>query len=282
MSTKVFLDNNILNLLVDDPEHRLRIGSLRLAKRSGAVVYLGTVALIEEVAQAAWANPAKFTRLFKVYQELVGFKTLEPLATRIERELTHGGLLPDPPLVPKSLLKTGYKSTTAKSLRTILPETFEIKDAHLEFLTQARREAKERGVSQELVIAWNDSMADVDRWATDSASRPPLNWDSSVLATYDRLPSNWMWWNFWLARLRLTLGQNRRDQNSDLADANHVSALPYLNIFVTEDRGLRETLATMHRVDVSVLTAVQFADWVDAHLDGERPRGSLLPKAPKR
>lgn len=57
----------------------------------------------------------------------------------------------------------------------------------------------------------------------------------------ETVPSAWHFATFWLARMKLNLGEGRAIKASDRIDAEHYSASFYADVLVTDDRAFTET-----------------------------------------
>lgn len=72
--------------------------------------------------------------------------------------------------------------------------------------------------------------------------------DLSGGAGFIRFPSCWTFVAYRLARVVQTVGERRRIQPSDLADAYHVASGPYADVLVTDDATLRAALGLVPAV----------------------------------
>ena len=96
---------------------------------------------------------------------------------------------------------------------------------------------------------WYEAEADHADWEaaiiTSGVQRglfePPDTSDRS----FRRFPSTWMFMTFQLATIVFTVGDNRKIEGSDLADAHHAAAGPYYDVLITDDQRFRAALALM-------------------------------------
>lgn len=63
---------------------------------------------------------------------------------------------------------------------------------------------------------------------------------------------------FQLARIALTVGDNRRIRGADLWDAIHYADAVYADLMVTDDKGFRETCAAVPRCPFDIETFEEF------------------------
>jgi hypothetical protein len=86
---------------------------------------------------------------------------------------------------------------------------------------------------------------DLDDWVRDiaDAGRQRGRVPDHVSVGPEQTPSASAFVAIRLARLARTMGEGRKIQDSDLADAHHVACGPYIDVLVTDDKELRSTLA---------------------------------------
>lgn len=85
---------------------------------------------------------------------------------------------------------------------------------------------------------------DIDDWVRDitDSGRYGGQIPDDVTVRPEHVPSASTFVAVRLARLARTMGEGRRIQESDLADAYHVACGPYFDVLVTDDTELRNTL----------------------------------------
>ena len=77
---------------------------------------------------------------------------------------------------------------------------------------------------------------------------------------YARYPSAFAFTAARLSKIAYTVGDNRKILSSDLADAHHVASGPYVDVVVSDDRGLVEVFGLMaDLVPFQVITSAEFA-----------------------
>jgi hypothetical protein len=94
-----------------------------------------------------------------------------------------------------------------------------------------------------LMRKWINSV-DISEWVREIAEDPRLR---KRVPNYqavcpEHLPSASAFVAARLGLLALTMGEGRRIEASDLADAQHVACGPYIDVLITDDKKLRATL----------------------------------------
>ncbi len=252
--TRVFLDNQQLNYLVD-PEATIGIERAVLdgAILRGQVEIVGSLELMQEAVATGRTNRAKGLAMLNALRDLAGARILLPLRERHVAEAHFGGMLPAR-LVHLNRPDRRDLFAFARRQRNVLAVADQAYLEGREFSDQERRmrdraeqdlHAAGQPASPELLRAWL-AVVDLDEWASGPVSsgveQKLYEVEAGTLATYDRFPSVWIFMAYRLARVVKTLGDGRRIDPSDLADAQHVSAGAYYDLLVTDDRQLTDTL----------------------------------------
>jgi hypothetical protein len=93
---------------------------------------------------------------------------------------------------------------------------------------------------------WAESKINIDDWTRtyieQSLARLRLSDDPSLWPTPDEAPSARNFISYQMARIALTVGHGRAIKPSDTHDAYHYASTCYGDVFVTEDKGCRETI----------------------------------------
>ncbi len=253
----VLLDTQVWNYLVEpgsSPAAGVRTEQLVAAARRHEVV--GTFDVLQELMGAGQHNATKYKRMVTMFFDLVGHRLLLPLDQRHIREALTGGLLPAGNRFANRQLRRDAESNAMKR-RTVLEIANDVHTEGVDFKEQEevvraelKRELEAAGESTKPQRLRDWYMAfDIDDWVRAVAEAGNTRGHYAIEVGEDcgptRFPSSWMFTACRLARIPATLGEGRKIQRSDLADAHHVASGPYVDLFVTNDRELQRTIQLM-------------------------------------
>lgn len=255
--TTAFLDAQIWNYLVDpDANSAANVDADQLISAAERHEIIGTFDVLQELMGTAGANAAKYERIVEMFFDLVGPRLLLPLAQRHILEAINGGLLATDRRFANREVRRDAKSAATKQ-----QAVFEIADevyaegANFKRKEEAIRADLKRGLAEagesakpQRLREWYRTL-DIDDLVKNVAEEGNNRGHYAIEVGEDcgptRFPSLWMFTASRLARIPATLGEGRKIQPSDLADAHHVASGPYVDLFVTNDRELRRTIELM-------------------------------------
>ncbi len=230
------------------PDHALR--RLRQAVKAGHREVVGSLDLLQELIAAIPRAGKKSQRMMDLFFKLVGHRLLLPLSERHAKEAMGGGLLSEDDRYLSRDVRRDVRrlAQNGRDVFEFAEALFREKIAFLEGEKTVQQQMHDRligaGATKQ---AWlmRDWIADVniDDWVRDiaDAGRRDRVGDH-VTVRPDQVPSASAFVAIRLARLARTMGEGRKIQDSDLADAHHVACGPYIDVFVTDDKELRNTL----------------------------------------
>ncbi|MEM1332988.1 MAG: hypothetical protein AAGG08_05965 [Actinomycetota bacterium] len=237
----------------------------------GHIRIVGSLDLVQELVSASFGSEDEYKSMVSLHHRLAGPRVLHPISRRHGYEARHGGVLP----VRRRYLRNFERENIAAasmSLEDAQSMADEI-DAHkddflrqeLELRDQARAAIEGAGekVSGATLREWFAGL-EVESWVGDTVAEGVARGDYSLPAdtaiTCYRFPSSWLFTTIRLARLTYTLGEGRKIQSSDLADAHHVASGAYFDIFVTDDRQLALTIDLLPWAPFLTMTSAEFTE----------------------
>jgi hypothetical protein len=268
---RVYFDTQQWNYFVGPDTGPHPEGALRRvlkARKAGDIEVVGSLDLLQELMEAVPRAEKKSRRMMDLFFKLVGDRLLLPLDERQRAEALAPGLLS----VEERYLTQGVR----RDLRRLAQsggDVFEVADdLHREKVGFRESEAAvqaqmterlaEGGIAKQarLMRDWITKV-DIDEWvheiATAGRAKGLTPDDASVRP--DQLPSVRAFVAGRLARLARTMGEGRKIQDSDLADAHHIACSPYIDVLVTDDNELRATIELVRdRVTLDALSSAEF------------------------
>jgi hypothetical protein len=252
-----FLDTQIWNYLVGSKP--IGLGEVTPEDLLAAVrryEIVGSFDVLQEIMGAGRKDSSKCKHMVELFFELIGSRLLLPLDARHIGEARAGGLLtPDKRFVSRDLRRDA--KSAAKKQRTIREVADDVHVETVEF--KEEEEAVRAALTRELAAAsestkpqrlkeWYEAL-DIDDWVRSvvvaGKERGYYTIEVQNGCGFNRFPSVWTFVACRLARIPATLGEGRRINTSDLADAHHVANGPYVDLLVTNDRQLRYTIELM-------------------------------------
>jgi hypothetical protein len=224
---------------------------VRRAQQDSLIEIVGSLDLLQELLEARRGQPDKAGQMLDLFFKLVGERILLPLDERNVEEALAGGELPQPGRYLSRKTRTRVRgfvqagADASELIETLYQEKVAFKASEQELQDQmAERLATEiPGKRTPMMRKWIATV-DIDDWVQDIANDPRLRErvpkDKVVLP--EHLPSASTFVIARLGRLAMTMGEGRKIEPSDLADAQHVACGPYYDTLVTDDKALRATL----------------------------------------
>ncbi|HVM04724.1 MAG TPA: hypothetical protein VM242_06095 [Acidimicrobiales bacterium] len=232
------------------PEHALH--RVSRAVKAGKIEVVGSLDLLQEVIEAFPQAGKKARRMVDLFFKLVGDRLLLPLSERHRQETSTGGVLSEEDRYLSRELRRDVRRL-AQSGRDVFELANELHREKVAFLSAERAVQEkmrdrliEEGATKpaRLMREWIADV-DLDDWVRDiaDAGRQRGRVPDHVSVGPEQTPSASAFVAIRLARLARTMGEGRKIQDSDLADAHHVACGPYIDVLVTDDKELRSTLA---------------------------------------
>jgi hypothetical protein len=250
----VYFDTQQLSYFTDPdtdphPDHALR--RVQHAVKAGRIEVVGSLDLLQELIEALPRAPKKSRRMMDLFFKLVGERILRPVSERYPAEVVAGGLLSDKDRYLSRVVRRKVRrlAQSGRDVFEVAEELFSQKLAFLEAEKAVQQQMRDRliemGATKQarLMRDWIAGV-DIDDWVRDiiEASRHRGRVPDHVTVRPDQVPSARAFMTSRLARLARTMGEGRKIQDSDLADAHHVACGPYIDVLVTDDKELRNTL----------------------------------------
>lgn len=254
---RVLLDNQIWNHLArpeTGPANGISLVQLRGAVRSAAIELVGSFDLMQEMVATAARDPEKMHLMVELLLEFAGDRVLLPLNLRIPAEAEFGGLLPeDQRYADRDWLVESFNALSAADLLEMADAayqeglSFEAKQEQIRSDVKAELDEKGQRSTGAVWRRWfakRDIEEEVELVIRAGLEQGDFALDLPVSEFgEDRFPSAAAFMDAMNARAVLSIGEGRRIQGSDLGDVHHLAAGPYIDVFVTEDKGLREAVS---------------------------------------
>lgn len=223
----------------------------------GSIEIVGSLDVLQELVEAAPRARRKSEDMVELYLELVGPRLLLPLNERHVSEVRSGGLLCEQAryatrATRREVAKLARSRREVLDLAEVLGDeksTFRASEIETQHNIRARLDEAGGQPSAALMRQWLREL-DIDEWVAELVEEGNRLGHHDVAvsdAGPDRYPSAWTFYAIRLARLVATLGEGRRIARSDLADAHIVSSGPYVDVVVTDDKALRDSLEILDR-----------------------------------
>jgi hypothetical protein len=252
--TNIYLDTNAVNYLFGysnwAPDHLKAVRrALAGACGDGRLAVVVSLGLAEELAGLQRTDPIRYGRMVKFVYDLAGWRILLPLPERMKGEVvTRAKLGGRAPFLSTELRAQLRRSMTQPSFAQ--EAAYEVHAQRTSF--EEHQRAKRTEVRKKLGPKWaahtrdwwQDALPLIDLWTSDDmAASPGLNLpgDRMLWPRPVEVPSAWHAKAYQMARIALTVGENRRIQGSDLWDAIHYADAIYADVMVTDDGPFVET-----------------------------------------
>jgi hypothetical protein len=251
---RVYFDTQQLSYLTgpdagSHPDHALR--RVRQAVKAGHIEVVGSLDLLQELIEALPRAPQKSRQMTDLFFKLVGNRLLLPLSERHPKEALAGGLLSEEDRYLSRDVRRGVRrlAQSGRDAFEVAEELFREKATFLEAEKAVQQHMRERLIEMgatnqtRLMRDWISGV-DIDDWVRDIAEtgRRRGRVPNHFTVHTDDVPSVSTFVAYRLGRLARTMGEGRRIEDSDLADAHHVACGPYIDLLVTDDKELRNTL----------------------------------------
>jgi hypothetical protein len=263
--SRVFLDNNMWNALVD-ATGPLTTDALVDAYKYGSVEVVATIELCEEILGTARRKPAKYNDMRRLLRRLFGRRVLLPLRERNMLEITTGGVLPSPnQFLPRSVIErvVGLKANE-DVVQVINDEVYELKRQ------SGQRDRNDVDGIVRGVEALGATVYDYAHVVTPEMVREttiealsfaaehgyPTVPDDEV--NFGRVPSLWLYCAAGAASTTRAAGAGTAVRDSDNHDRLHCSAGAYYDVLVTVDREFRARLALIPDCPFDVMNPNEF------------------------
>lgn len=248
------------------PDNALR--RVRQAVKAGHIEVVGSLDLLQEMLEAIPRAGKKSRRMIDLFFKLVGDRLLLPLSERHPKEAVTGGALAEADRYLSRELRRDVRrlAQSGGDVAEFAEELYREKVAFLEAEKAVQAQMRDRLIAEgatkqaRLMRHWIADV-DIDDWVLDitDAGRQPGRVPDHVSVRPEQTPSASAFVAIRLARLARTMGEGRRIQDSDLADAHHVACGPYIDVLVTDDKELHSALELVRdRLSFDWLSSPEF------------------------
>lgn len=268
---RVYFDTQQFNYLAGPdigphPDRALR--HVLKAIKAREIEVVGSLDLLQELIEAGPRAAQKSRQMIDLFFKLVGERLLLPLSERHPKEAVTGGLLSkEDRYLPAEVRRDVRRlAQSRRGVCEMADELFRKKAAFLEAEKAVQENMRARliesGATKQarLMRDWIAGV-EIDDWVRDvaDAGRERGLVPNDVAASPEQLPSASAFVAIRLARLARTMGESRKIQESDLADAHHVACGPYIDVLVTDDKELRSALELVRdRLSFDWISSQQF------------------------
>jgi hypothetical protein len=264
---RVYFDTQQLNYFIGPdtgphPDHSLR--RVRHAIKARKIEVVGSLDLLQELIEALPQAGKKSRRMMDLFFQLVGDRVLLPLSERHRAEAVAGGMLSEKEryLSPDIRRKVRRLAQSGRDAIEVAEKLFREKLAFLDAEKAVQQQIRDRLIVEgatkqaQLMRAWIADV-DIDDWLREITEAGGDLGSKTVRP--DEVPSASAFVAIRLARLARTIGEGRKLQGSDLADAHHVACGPYIDLLVTDDKELLNTLQLVRdRLSFEWISSPQF------------------------
>jgi hypothetical protein len=255
----LYLDTNIVSYLAITPRApwtAIGVGNLKRRlideQRAGRLAFNGSAYHIEEASRISGARRRDF---FRVFWDLVGPRLLTPTDDLVKEEARIGRpLTANEPYVTFRLcsdirswsLNASALDGLAEDVRNLV-ERVAMEQTERREAARAQLTALYAGKTVAEVTAawWSDNEALIADWVLrnmqNSKEDLSLPHDEDLWPAPRQLQSAWAMTAYHLARIFLNVGLGRKISHGDTHDARHYASSHYGDVFVTDDRALKET-----------------------------------------
>ena len=207
--------------------------------------------LLQELIEARRRAPRKAARMLDLFFQLIGDRLLLPLNERhLEKAQARGVLSEDDRYVSREVRKDarGFVQSgrdASELIEDLYQQKVAIRESEQRLQQQMiDRLAEEVPVKQAPLMRRWIATVDIHEWVRGIADDPRLR---ERVPDYEavrpeHLPSASAFVIARLGRLTRTMGERRKIQGSDPADAQHIACGRYYDVLVTDDKELRATL----------------------------------------
>ncbi len=252
---RLYLDANAGSYLQNHPawpSATLREIRRALAEgcNSGRIELIISTTLIEEIAGISHGELPRYVRTAKCVFDLAGANFLLPVNERVKAEVAAGqALIGGARFLSASrrrevrthMMRHGFAHDVAGGVRD---QAQQFKD-DMEQRRQGIRAKLGQDWSTHTARWWDRALPQIDDWTVDyfRASRDVLGLpdDEALWPAPRSIPTAWYLHAYYMARIALNVGQNRRIAGSDRYDAAHYAGAVYADVMVSDDAAFIET-----------------------------------------
>jgi hypothetical protein len=252
---KLYLDTNAANYLygrVGWSDHATRSVRRALASEceSGRIDLLMSFATLEELSGLGRQDLPRFTKTIKFLLDLAGPRLLLPMNERIKAEVVARGLLNGNTRFVSSSVRRRLRAQVmghsfVKEVSDAVRRDVDAFGADMEAKRTAIRARLGPEWSSHTARWWDSALPQIDDWTNDylkaSAEALALPADPEQWPQPRQVPTAWSSHAYYMARIALNVGQNRRINDSDRYDHAHYASAIYADLMVTDDRAFVET-----------------------------------------
>ena len=276
---EAYLDTNAISSLLPRNDGQVVHAAdlrrrLRAARRYRQVTMLSSVVTIQELMGVAENDWGRYSRLVRLVFQFVGMNFIEDVRELWVREYLLGRAargrerLSSAELVGnlrRQSLQRELVADVMKDVRAFQARFKEEEESRREGVRARFAEHLQPGEDPAQAVRkwWSDAEEHIASWARTTlgtmldlrgVSHPDLS-NYNVRA----LPTLWNFHAYKLARIEMNVGENRRIETSDPADAHHYTLGAYATVFVSDDRAMRDTCRAIPHASVDPIALSIFA-----------------------
>ena len=252
---RIYFDTNGASYLYGRPGWtREQLADVRRALarecENGRIDLITSTSLVEELTGIGTGDPRRYVRTTRFVLDLAGRNFLLPHNQRIRAEVISGGHLVGRTEVWSSSKRRELRSHImgSKFAQDVADGVRQHADRYAQESEQRREEIRRKlGPDSSTAAArwWDSALTQIDDWTLDymRASKAVLGLpdDETTWPQPRKGPTAWHTHAYYMARIALNVGQNRRVSGSDVYDQRHYANAAYADLMVTDDRAFVET-----------------------------------------
>jgi hypothetical protein len=277
---RVYLDTNAAsNLYSYDacPPARLQETRRALAGacESGAIKVIASDSLLDELTGLAAKDRRRYGRLLKFLLDVAGPHILLPHNDRMRAEIQRGGRLTGAGcFMPRGMRRAVRTHTMRYQFADTVAADVRQRVKKYEDDYKERREGLRKRIGdnwrRDMAAWWKGALPEIDQWTTDHLDglREHLGIPThGALPDPRSVPTAWYMQAFSMARIALTVGEDRKINGSDLYDVQHYGHATYADLMVTDDAGFAATYEAIPDKPFKIETFAAFAARLGVALD---------------
>lgn len=277
---RVYLDTNAASYLYSygacPPAHLREIRrALAAACESGAIEVIVSDSLLDELTGLAAMDRRRYARLLRFMLGVAGPHILLPHNDRMREEIQHGGRLAgDGCFMPTRMRRAVRVHTMRHTFADTVAADVRQRVKKYEDDYKERREGLRKKIGdnwrRDMAAWWKGALPEIDQWTTDHLDglREHLGIPADGALPKPRgVPTAWYMQAFSMARIALTVGEDRKINGSDLYDVQHYGHATYADLMVTNDAGFVATYEAIPDKPFKIETFAAFAARFGVQID---------------
>jgi hypothetical protein len=269
---RVYLDTNAANYLYSYPARppaRLRKfrRALAAACESGDIELIVSDSLLDELSGLAAIDRRRYERTLMFVLDLAGPHVLLPHNERMREEVRHGGRLAGADRFMSKRMRRAVRAHTMQhDFADAVADDVRKRVERYEDEYKPRREDVRRKIGdnwrRDTAAWWKGALPEIDEWTTNhlDGSRQIFGIGTGDTLPEPRsVPTAWHMQAYSMARIALSVGENRKINGSDLYDVQHYGHATYADLMVTDDSGFIATYEAIPDTPFAIQRFAAFA-----------------------